>query len=257
MTLSNDQLERYARHIILKEIGGAGQLRLLNARVLVIGAGGLGAPLLSYLAAAGVGTIGVVDDDAVSLSNLQRQILYGTADIGRPKTDVTHEQLQRINPDVNVVLHNLRVDDSNVDTLVEAYDIVADGCDNFRTRLTVNSACVRHHKPLVSAAIGQFEGQLATFKPHQKDAQGNFYPCYHCFVPETVSEENASCSDQGVLGALAGVMGAWQAVEVIKDILDLGETLAGRVLMYDALSHSTRSITLKRDPNCPTCGSKT
>ncbi len=254
MTLSDEQLERYARHIILKEIGGAGQVRLLGARVLVIGAGGLGAPLLSYLAAAGVGTLGIVDDDEVSLSNLQRQILYGTEDIGKIKTDVAENQLKRINPDVKVVAHNMRITADNADGLIKGYDLVADGCDNFTTRLAVNASCVRLKKPLVSAAIGQFEGQLSTFKPHQKDEQGNFYPCYHCFVPETVSDENASCSDQGVLGALAGVMGSWQAVEVVKELLGLGDTLAGRVLMYDALSHDVRSIKLKRDPKCPTCG---
>lgn len=249
MPLTDDQLERYARHIILREVGGAGQQALLRARVLVIGAGGLGSPLLMYLAAAGVGTLGVVDDDRVDLSNLQRQILHATARVGMAKTDSAAAALHDLNPDVTVIRHALRLTPESARTLIADYDIVADGCDNFPTRFAVNDACVALKKPLVSAALSQFEGQLATFKPHA----GPDLPCYRCFVPEAPAGV-ANCAEAGILGAVAGVMGTWQAVEVLKEILGLGQSLAGRLLLYDALAARTRTITLRRDPACPTCG---
>ncbi|MDA5194628.1 HesA/MoeB/ThiF family protein [Govanella unica] len=251
MPLTDAQLDRYARHIILREVGGAGQQDLLRARVLVIGAGGLGSPLLMYLAAAGVGTLGIVDDDAVALSNLQRQILHSTDRVGEAKTQSAITALAALNPDVRVIAHNLRLTPDNAREIIAGYDIVADGCDNFATRFAVNDACVALKKTLVSAALSQFEGQLATFKPHA----GPDLPCYRCFVPEA-PEGIANCAEAGILGAVAGVMGTWQAVEVLKEILDLGQSLAGRILLYDALSARTRTVRLKRDPACPVCGAR-
>lgn len=249
MPLTDDQLQRYARHIILREVGGAGQQALMAARVLVIGAGGLGSPLALYLAAAGIGTIGIVDDDRVSLSNLQRQILHPTAAVGRLKTESARATIAALNPDVRVETHNLRLGPDNAGTIVSAYDLVADGCDNFATRFAVNAACVALKKTLVSAALSQFEGQLATFKPHA----GPDLPCYRCFVPDA-PEGVANCAEAGILGAVAGVMGTWQAVEVMKEIVGLGDSLAGRLVLFDALSARSRTVTLRRDPACPTCG---
>ncbi len=248
MDLRDDQLDRYARHVILRQVGGAGQQALLNARVLVIGAGGLGSPLLLYLAAAGVGTIGIVDDDIVSLSNLQRQIVHPTAAVDRAKTDSAIATLQAINPDVTVIPYKLRLTADNALELVSGYDIVADGSDNFATRFAVNDACIAARKTLVSAALSQFEGQLATFKPHA----GDDLPCYRCFVPDTPPHVR-NCAEEGILGAVAGVMGTWQAVEVMKEILEIGDSLAGRILLYDALSTRTRTVRIKRDPHCPSC----
>lgn len=249
MAFTDEQLERYARHVVLREVGGPGQQALMRARVLVIGAGGLGSPVILYLAAAGVGTIGVVDDDAVSLSNLQRQVIHRTADIGRPKTESAKDAVAALNPDVAIVEHRLRVTADNAADLIAQYDIVADGCDNFTTRLIVNDACVRLRKPLVSAALSQFEGQLATFKPYA----GADLPCYRCFVPEP-PQGIANCAEAGILGAVAGVMGTWQAVEVMKEIIGLGDGLAGKLLLFDALSARTRLVRLRRDPDCPACG---
>lgn len=248
MDFRDDQLERYARHIILREVGGAGQQALLRARVLVIGAGGLGSPLLLYLAAAGVGTLGIVDDDVVALSNLQRQILHTTSRLGQPKLESARTAIADINPDVRVIAHNLRLTAENAEDIIRDYDIVADGSDNFATRFAVNEACVKLKKTLVSAALSQFEGQLATFKPHA----GEDLPCYRCFVPETPTGI-ANCAEAGILGAVAGVMGCWQGVEVMKEILNLGDSLAGRLLIFDALSTRTRTVRLRRDPACPTC----
>jgi molybdopterin/thiamine biosynthesis adenylyltransferase len=250
MDFTDDQIERYARHIILKEIGGAGQQRLLGARVLVVGAGGLGSPLLMYLAAAGVGTLGVVDDDAVSLSNLQRQILHRTADIGRPKVASASDTLAALNPDAKVVAHRERLTAANALALVSAYDVVADGSDNFDTRFLVNDACYLARVPLVSAAIGQFEGQLSTYKAYQ-DGQ----PCYRCVFPERPPPGTVpSCAEAGVIGALAGVMGALQAVEVIKEIVGIGQSMVGRLTIYDALDARFRTLKLRRDPACALCG---
>jgi adenylyltransferase/sulfurtransferase len=250
VALSDAQVERYARHLILREIGGAGQQRLLGARVLVIGAGGLGAPLISYLAAAGVGTIGIVDDDTVSLSNLQRQIIHATADVGRPKVDSAAESVAALNPDVRVERHATRLVAANALDLVSAYDLVADGSDNFETRFLANDACFFARRPLVSAAIGEFEGQLATWKGYD-----GAHPCYRCLFPAPPPPGTVpSCTEAGVLGALAGVMGAMQAVEVVKELLGLGTGLAGRLMIYDALEARTRTLKLNRDPACALCG---
>lgn len=248
--LSDDQVERYARHLILREIGGAGQQALLAARVLVVGAGGLGAPLVTYLAAAGVGTIGLVDDDRVSLSNLQRQIIHRTADVGRLKVDSAADMVAALNPDVQVVRHALRLDASNALDLVGAYDVIADGSDNFATRFLLNDACYFARRPLVSAAIGEFEGQLATWKAHSGSC-----PCYRCLFPAPPPAGTVpNCTEAGVLGALAGVMGSLQAVEVVKEILGLGTSLAGRLMIYDALDARTRTLKIPRDPACALCG---
>jgi adenylyltransferase/sulfurtransferase len=252
MKLSDKQLERYARHIVLREVGGVGQARLLDGRVLVVGAGGLGSPLILYLAAAGVGTIGVVDFDAVSLSNLQRQIAHRTEDIGSAKTESAARAASAINPDVVIERHEMRLDSANALDLISGYDIVADGSDNFATRFLVNDACYFAKRPLVSAAVSEFDGQLATFKAH--DRTGRF-PCYRCIFPEVPPPGTVpSCSETGVLGAAAGVMGSLQALEVIKEIVGTGESLAGQLLIYDALATRFRKVTVRPDPGCPLCG---
>jgi molybdopterin/thiamine biosynthesis adenylyltransferase len=250
MTLSDDELDRYARHIVLREIGGAGQAKLKAARVLVIGAGGLGSPVVLYLAAAGVGTIGIVDDDTVSLSNLQRQIAHRTADIGRPKTESARDAMRAINPHVHVEMHPVRLTDENAQALIERYDIVADGSDNFATRFLVNDVCHALKKTLVSAAVTEFDGQLSTYKAHEADN-----PCYRCLFPAPPPEGTVpSCSETGVLGAAAGVMGTLQVLEVIKEITGAGESMAGRLLIYEALTTRFRTVTFKRDPACALCG---
>jgi adenylyltransferase/sulfurtransferase len=250
MSLSDEELERYARHIVLREVGGPGQARLKRARVLVVGAGVLGSPVILYLAAAGVGTLGVADFDAVALSNLQRQIAHRTADIGRPKTQSARDAAHAINPHVEVRLHEHRLDPQNTLEIVSQYDIVADGSDNFATRFLINDACFFAKKTLVSAAVTEFDGQLATFKPH-----AGAYPCYRCIFPEAPPPGTApSCSETGVLGAAAGVMGTLQALEVLKEIMRVGESMAGRLLIYDALAARFRTITAKPDPECALCG---
>jgi molybdopterin/thiamine biosynthesis adenylyltransferase len=249
---SKDELERYSRHIILPEIGGAGQQRLKQARVLVIGAGGLGSPLLLYLAAAGIGTIGIVDDDTVSLSNLQRQVLHSTDGLGRRKTESAAVAIAGLNPHVRVIEHTARLTPENADQLIGGYDVVADGSDNFDTRFLVNDTCYRLKKTLVTAAMLRFDGQLSTFKAHQ----GAPHPCYRCVFPEAPPPGSVpACSEAGVLGALGGVMGSLQALEVVKEILDLGDSLSGRLLLYDALRGDVRTVRLRRDPACKTCGS--
>jgi len=253
MDFTDDQLQRYARHIILPEVGGVGQEKLLASRVLVVGAGGLGAPLLLYLAAAGVGTIGVVDDDVVDLSNLQRQVIHGTGAVGRPKVESAAEAVARVNPEVRLVAHEARLTAANAAALIAEYDLVADGSDNFATRFLVNDACHLAAKTLVSAAILRFEGQLATFKPHA----GPLYPCYRCLYREAPPPGLVpSCSEGGVLGALAGVVGSLQTVEVLKELIGIGETLAGSLLIYDALGATVRKIRVPRDPACPLCGDR-
>ena len=246
--LSDEQLERYARHILLREIGGAGQRKLLEAKVLVVGAGGLGAPALMYLAAAGVGTIGIVDDDIVSLSNLQRQVIFATDEVGAAKVDMAQRRMAAINPDVAVTVHKVRLSEANAADLIAPYDLVLDGCDNFETRFAVNAACVAQGKTLVSAAIGEFDGQLAVFR-----ADRATQPCYRCFVPD-IPEGVASCTEQGVVGALAGVMGTWAALEVVKEIAGFGVSLTGHLLLLDGLSAATRKVKLRRDPACACCG---
>ncbi len=249
MALSDDQLERYARHIILKEVGGPGQQKLMSAKVLVIGAGGLGSPLLMYLAAAGVGTLGIIDDDEVTLSNLQRQIIHQTPSIGKTKTQSAEETLETINPEINVITHPLRLGTDNAEDIIKHYDIVADGCDNFTTRFLVNDTCLKLKKPLISGALSQFDGQLATFKGYETGL-----PCYRCLVPDHPTGI-LSCAEAGILGAVAGVVGTMQAVEVIKEILVLGDSLAGKLLIYDALTATSRKISLPKDPGCKYCNS--
>lgn len=250
MVLNDEELERYARHLVLRQVGGPGQARIRSGRVLVIGAGGLGSPLALYLAAAGVGTIGLVDDDAVSLSNLQRQILFSTADIGRAKVEAGAAALNALNPGVRIETHALRLTQDNAAALFAGYDIIADGSDNFETRFLVNDTAFAAKKTLVSAAVTEFEGQLATFKAHD-----GVSPCYRCLFrdpppPGTVP----SCSEAGVLGAAVGVMGSLQALEALKEIVGLGVGLAGRLLVYDALTARFRTIALPRDPACPLHG---
>jgi adenylyltransferase/sulfurtransferase len=248
--LTDEQLERYARHIVLREVGGAGQAKLLAARVLVIGAGGLGSPLILYLAAAGVGTIGVVDFDEVSLSNLQRQVLHTTQNVGRLKTESAGETVRAINPDIRLVAHPERLSADNAARLIADYDLVADGSDNFATRFLINDACFFGGKTLVSAAVTEFDGQLATYKAYQGG-----YPCYRCLFPEPPPAGLApNCSETGVLGAVAGVMGTLQAVEVLKEILGLGDSMAARLLIYDALAAQFRNVKVPRDPACALCG---
>ena len=246
MTLSDEELERYARHIVLREVGGPGQAKIRAARVLVIGAGGLGSPLALYLAAAGVGTLGLVDDDQVSLSNLQRQILFKTTDVGRAKTEAAAEALADLNPGVKVVCHQMRLTAENAKSLIGDYDLIADGSDNFETRFLVSDTCVALKKTLVSAAVTEFEGQLATFKPQAGD-----YPCYRCLYPAPPPPGAvANCSEIGVLGAAAGVMGSLAALEVLKEIAGIGEGLAGKLLIYEALTARFRTVILRPDPAC-------
>ena len=252
MNLTDDQIDRYARHLVLKEVGGPGQQKLLNARVLIIGAGGLGSPLALYLAAAGVGTLGIVDDDHVTLSNLQRQIIHGNADINHKKTMSAKQSIEAITPDVKVIPHTERLTPSNAAELISQYDIVADGSDNFETRYLINDTCYAEAKTLVSAAIGEFDGQIATFKP--RDPSGAF-PCYRCLYPEAPPAGTIPpCAEAGILGAVAGVVGAWQALEVIREIVGFGDSLAGKLLLFDGLGARTRTITLPKDPACSLCG---
>ena len=245
----DDQLDRYARHIVLKEVGGAGQAKLLNANVAVVGAGGLGSPCLLYLAAAGVGRITVIDDDTVALSNLQRQVLHGTADVGRAKTASAIAGIARINPDVVVTPQAVRLDAANAASLIAGHDVVADGSDSFATRLAVADAALRLRIPLVSAAVGPFEGQLATFRGWEAGG-----PCYRCFVGSAPGRDDTSCADQGILGAVAGVLGSLQALEVIRAITGFGRDPAGTLLLVDALALRMRTLALAKDPACPACG---
>lgn len=241
--LTDEELERYARHIVLPEIGGAGQQKLKRARVLVIGAGGLGAPVLAYLAAAGVGTLGIVDDDAVSLSNLQRQVIHGTADIGRPKGESAAAAIARINPHVKVELHAFRLTAENAPALVADYDLVVDGSDNFATRYAVADACEREKRPLVHAAVGRFDGSVTVLKPWETDAEGRRNPSYRDLFPqEPPAGLVPSCAAAGIVGALVGVIGTLQAMEAIKLIAGIGEPLVGRLLLYEALAASFETI---------------
>jgi adenylyltransferase/sulfurtransferase len=248
--LSDDELDRYARHLVLREIGGTGQAKIRAAKVLLVGAGGLGSPAALYLAAAGIGTLGLVDDDAVSLSNLQRQILFRTADIGRAKVEAGSEALQALNPHVEIHAHALRLNAGNVMDLIAGYDIVADGSDNFATRFLLNDACFFANKPLVSAAVTEFKGQLATYKGYDPGL-----PCYRCLFPAPPPPGSVpNCSETGVLGAAAGVMGSLLALEVLKEVVGLGTGLAGKILTYKALTAEFRTARLPPDPACPLCG---
>jgi adenylyltransferase/sulfurtransferase len=249
MEFTEDEIQRYSRHILLREVGGTGQAKLKAARVLIIGAGGLGSPLLLYLAAAGFGTIGIVDDDRVELSNLQRQVVHTTDSIGSPKVESAARAGIAINPAVQVEAHQMRLSAGNALDLIGRYDIVCDGSDNFATRFLVSDACMLARRTLVSAAVLRFEGQLSVFKPHQGG------PCYRCLFPEPPPPGMVpACSEAGVLGAVTGVMGTLQATEVLKEILGIGESLSGRLLVWDALDMRFRSITLRPDPACAACG---
>lgn len=248
MTLSDAELERYARHIVLKEIGGAGQRKLRAAKVAVIGAGGIGSPAIQYLAAAGVGTLVVIDDDAVDLSNLQRQTLFGEADIGKSKVAAAAEAVGRLNPHVHLTKFDRRIDADNARTLLADADVVLDGCDNFVTRLAVADAAFALRIPLVSAAVGQFEGQLAVYRGWEADK-----PCYRCLVGADPNRAEANCAEAGVMGAMTGVMGSLAALEVIRAIVPFGDDPAGKLLLADALAFRFRTIRLPKDPGCPTC----
>lgn len=251
MNFSEEQLHRYARNIILPEVGGEGQKKLLNSKVLVVGAGGLGAPVLLYLAAAGVGTIGIIDDDLVELSNLQRQIIHGSSRIDMAKVESSALAINELNPDVCVIQHPMRLRKENIKAIFNDYEIIADGSDNFGTRFLLADAAHLFRRTLVSAAISRFEGQISTFKSHK----GSGFPCYRCLYNEAPPEEMVpNCVDGGVLGALAGVLGSIQAIEIIKEVLGFGETLAGKLLLYDALESTFRKVKLNRDPDCKLCG---
>ncbi|CAE7455600.1 MOCS3 [Symbiodinium microadriaticum] len=251
MDFSDDQIDRYARHLVLPEIGEEGQAKLLNARVLVIGAGGLGSPLLLYLAAAGIGTLGIVDDDEVDLSNLQRQVLHDTANIGMAKVESARRRIAEINPEVKVEAHSMRLTPDNALDLIARYDLVADGSDNFPTRYLANDACYLAKKTLVSAAIMRFDGQLSTYKAHEGKT-----PCYRCLFGPQPGDPKESCADVGVLGALAGTLGALQANEVVKEVLGIGRSLAGELLLFDSLETTFRKVSVPRDPGCALCGSQ-
>ena len=247
---TDEQIERYSRHIILPEVGGSGQQKMLEARVLLLGAGGLGSPAAYYLAAAGIGNLGIVDFDQVDLSNLQRQIIHSTERIGMLKTESAKKTIQALNPDVNVTLYNEKMDSSNIMSLIKEYDYVVDGSDNFPTRYLVNDACVMKNKTLIHGSIYRFEGQVTVFKPGDG-------PCYRCLYPEPPPPGMVpNCQEGGVLGVLAGVIGNLQVVEVLKLILGIGKPLVGKLLIYDALNTEFRSLRLRRDPNCPICGEK-
>ena len=248
MSLSDAELERYARHIILKEIGGVGQQRLKSATVALVGAGGIGSPAIQYLAAAGVGTLRVVDHDAVALSNLQRQTLFGSRDVGTSKVVAAAQAVARLNPHVKVEMRRDRIDAVNAKALLDGAEVVIDGCDNFATRLVVADACLAYRIPLVSAAVGQFEGQLAVYRGWEADR-----PCYRCLVGGDPDRPEVNCADQGVLGAMTGVMGALAALEAIRALVPFGEDPAGRLLLADALAFRFRTLTLPKDPGCPAC----
>jgi adenylyltransferase/sulfurtransferase len=248
VTLSDDDLTRFARHIVLKEIGGTGQVRLRGTSVAVVGAGGIGSPALQYLVAAGIGRIVVIDDDVIDLSNLQRQTLFATGDVGGAKTDAAAIALGRIDPNAVIERHAIRIDRDNAPDLLRSADVVLDGSDNFATRLAVADAALGLHIPLVSAAVSEFEGQLAVYRGWEAGK-----PCYRCFVGADPEREGVSCSELGVLGAMAGMMGCLAALEVIRAIVPFGEDSAGKLLLADALMLRFRTLTMTKDPGCSTC----
>jgi molybdopterin-synthase adenylyltransferase len=253
--LTPEELERYARHIVLREVGGPGQQALGRARVLVIGAGGLGAPLLLYLAAAGVGTLGVIDDDTVALSNLQRQVIHGTPDVGSPKVESAAAAIAKLNPHVKVVTHAERLTAANAQALISEYDIVADGSDNFATRYLVSDACYFAGKPLVTAAVGTFDGTLTTLRAHERGRDGAPNPTYRCLFPEPPPPGTVpACSEAGILGALVGVLGSMMALEVIREIVGFGEGLVGRLLMVDARAMRFETLNYAWDETNPLSG---
>src|SRR5262245_61550770 len=249
MDLNNDEIRRYSRHLILPEVGMAGQKKICSSSVLCIGAGGLGSPIAMYLAAAGIGKIGILDFDAVDFSNLQRQILHGTEDVGRPKTESAKEMIQSINPNVEIVIHNTRITSENALDIIRPYNIVVDGTDNFPTRYLTNDACVLLKKPNVYGSIFRFEGQASVFAPHLGG------PCYRCLYPEPPPPGMVpSCAEGGVLGVLPGIVGTIQATEILKLALNQGSSLVGRLLLFNALDMRFRELKLRRDPKCPLCG---
>jgi adenylyltransferase/sulfurtransferase len=253
--LTPDELERYARHIVLREVGGPGQAALKRARVLVIGAGGLGAPVLMYLAAAGVGTLGVIDDDVVSLSNLQRQVIHQTGDVGAPKVDSAAAAIARLNPHVGVKTHQMRLNAANALEIIRQYDVVADGSDNFATRYLVSDACFFAKKPLVTAAVGTFDGTLTTIRAHESGKDGKPNPSYRCLFPEPPPAGSVpACAEAGVLGALTGVLGSMMALEVIREIVGFGEGLVGRLLMVDTRAMRFETLNYAWDPGNPLSG---
>lgn len=255
MSMTDTQFQRYARHMILDEVGEEGQERLLNSRVLLVGMGGLGSPLALYLAAAGVGTLGLVDDDVVELTNLQRQIAHTTARLGSLKVDSAAQAIAEINPDITVHRHPVRLDASNADALIADYDVIADGSDNFATRYLLNDLCHRHRKTLVSGALLRFDGQLTTLKPGQTLENGSPAPCYRCIFPNQPPPDVVPrCAQAGIFGAVAGVIGTLQGVEVLKELLHLGDSMAGRLMLYDGLSAQISTITVPWSPACPVCG---
>lgn len=252
MTLSDEELERYARQIILREVGGTGQAKLKAARVLVVGAGGIGAPAIQYLAAAGVGALTIVDDDVVDRSNLQRQVLFGTDDIGIAKAEAAAARVAAINPNVAVHVESRRLSAEDAPTRIAGHDVVLDGTDNFTTRLAVADAALAARVPLVSSAVAEFEGQLGTFRGWEADK-----PCYRCFVGHDPEREGVSCSEQGVIGALTGILGSLAALEAIRAITPFGDDTAGKLLLVDALALRFRTLQLPKDPGCPACGTGT
>jgi len=257
MSLTSDEIDRYARHLVLRDVGGPGQLKLKAARVLVIGAGGLGAPLIQYLAAAGIGAIGIVDDDAVSLSNLQRQVIHSTPDVGRPKAESAAEAVGRLNPHVTVEPHPTRLTPGNARDLIGRYDIVADGSDNFDTRYAVSDACFFEKKPLVTAALGQFDGSLTTIRAHENGPDGRPNPTYRCLFPSPPPPGAVpTCAEAGILGALAGIMGSLMALEVMREIVGFGESLVGRLLMVDGRAMRFDTIRYGWDEGNPLSGAK-
>lgn len=252
MDFTEEQIERYSRHIIMPEIGGKGQAKLLGAKVFVLGAGGLGSPSLLYLAAAGVGTIGIADADVVDLSNLQRQIIHREDTIDVAKVESAKQAIKNLNPDVNVITYNERINETNVMDIIKDYDIILDGCDNFPTRFLMNDACYFAGKPLVSGSMFRFDGQVTIFEGHKDEA-----PCYRCLYPEPPPAGLVpSCQEAGILGALAGVVGVLQAIEALKLILGSGDSLAGHLMLFDAMKMTFRKVKVRKDPECALCGSE-
>ncbi|HTU10037.1 MAG TPA: HesA/MoeB/ThiF family protein [Allosphingosinicella sp.] len=252
MSLSDDQLDRYARHIVLKEIGGEGQRRLLAAEIAIIGAGGIGSPAIQYLAAAGIGALRVIDDDAVALDNLQRQILFGTNDVGRAKTDVAADAVARLNPDVRFRARRERLTQANAAALIHGADLVLDGSDNFATRLAVSDACTEARIPLVSAAIGQFQVQVGTWRGWEPER-----PCYRCFVGDAFDADDCdTCAELGVLGAMAGLAGTFAALEAVRALVGFGQSSSGRLHLFNGLTPEMRSIRIVKDPSCRGCSSR-
>lgn len=255
MKLTPEEIERYKRHLVLRDVGGQGQQKLKSSRVLIVGAGGLGSPVIMYLAAAGVGTLGIIDDDLVTLSNLQRQIVHDSERVGRPKVESAKETISQLNPHVRVETYAERLNAANALDIIERYDLVADGSDNFATRYLVSDACYLAGKPLVFAAVGPFDGYVTTFKPHERRPDGEPWPSYRCLFPEPPPPGTvANCAEVGVLGAVVGVVGTLQATEVLKELVGVGDSLAGRLLIYDALGQRFEQVKIAWDPDNPLSG---